>query len=250
VILPEQVALSSSMDEPLLEWVRDGGRLIASGRVSPRIVEDLPTFALEDALGVRWSGRQDRDGWFMVRGVPLQVAAPVYHVAPYGAQTYLPMLRTGHEQRPEYADSPAVTRQAYGKGEGWYLAADFFAAYYRCQYPGFRELLGEVLERALPNPPLATDAPTAVEIVWRRRETTQLIHLVDHNPGKSQAPNSAFVESVPPTQPFTVTLSLEAQPSNVWIAPEGTEPSWRCDERQVIIEVPSFHLHTVLVVEA
>jgi hypothetical protein len=185
----------------------------------------------------------------MHRGVPLEIAAPVYHVAPYGAQTYLPLLRSGHEQRPEYADAPAVTRQAYGEGEGWYLAADFSAAYYRCQYPAFRELLGEVLERALPYPPLRTDAPPTIEITWRRRDRTQLLHLVDHNPGKSQARNSAYVETVPPTQPFTLSVMLESQPSSVRIAPEGSEVSWRCEERKVIIEVPSFHLHTVIVME-
>lgn len=249
VILPEQVALSHSMDEPLLEWVQNGGRLIASGRVAPRIIEDLPTFSLEEALGVRWTGRQDREGWFMHRGVPLQIAAPVYHVSPYGAQTYLPMLRSGHEQRPEYADSPAVTRQSYGSGEGWYLASDFFAAYYRCQYPGFRELLGELFERTLPDPALATDAPPSVEIVWRRRGTTQILHLIDHDPGKSQAPNSAYVEAVPRTAPFSLTLSLDFQPDHVRIVPEGSEADWRCDERQVIVQVPEFQIHTALVVE-
>ena len=72
IVLPEQIALPPEADELLAEWVETGGCLIASGRVSPRIVEDIPTFALGDTLGITWTGRQRSDGWIQHRGLPLR----------------------------------------------------------------------------------------------------------------------------------------------------------------------------------
>jgi hypothetical protein len=248
LILPEQVALPHSLDDTIEEWVRGGGRLIASGRVSPRILEDIPTFAFEEVLGVRWTGHRRDEGWLLHRGLPLHLAAPAYEVALQGAETVSPLLTSGHELRREEIDHPAVTRCRFGEGEGFYLAVDFFAAYHRCQYPGVRELLAEVLELALPQPPLLTTAPQSVEVTLREQPGRTLLHFVNHSPGKSLAQNSAFIEAVPLSEPFTVTYLAGERPAEVRLQPGGREPEWSYSEGALTAFIPPFHIHTALVV--
>jgi hypothetical protein len=246
IILPEQTALPLDVDEPLAEWVRRGGRLIASGRVSPRINEDIPTFALEDALGVQWTGQQDAGGYFLHRGTPLQVAAPVYRVGLAGALPAVPSVTSSSEIYHQDAGFPAVTRHSFGEGEGYYIAADFFAYYHRSQYPGLRDLLGDLLEQALPQPMLLTTAPPTIEIVLRKRGSDAVVHFVNHAAGKSLAQNSAFIEKVPPSPPFSVTLLVESEPASVRLLPGGKEPEWSYSEGALTVFIPPVHLHSAL----
>lgn len=248
LIVPEQIALPYAVDAQIEEWVRGGGRLIASGRVSPRIIEDIPTFALEEVVGVRWTGRHEEHGYILHRGLPLQIAAPVYHMALSDAETVTPFLSSGHEIRMEESGHPAVTRCGFGEGEAYYIAADFFAAYHRCQYPGLRDLLGDVLERVLPQPPLITTAPPTLEVALRSRPGETLVHFVNHAPGKSLAQNSAFIESVPPSPPFSVTLAVGEKPLGVRLQPDDVQPEWSFSEGTLTVFVPPVHLHSVLVV--
>lgn len=248
IVLPEQIDFPHSLDDHLVEWVAHGGRLIASGRVSPRVVEDIPTFAIEAALGVRWTGAQDGEAYFQHRGLPLRIAAPTCAVVASGASTMLPRLLSGNEQWQRELELPGVTRNRVGDGEAFYIAAEVFAAYHRTQYPGLRALLGDILEAALPEPPLLTGAPPSVEITLRRREGELLVHLVNLSPGKSLAQNSAFIEAVPPAPGFTLTLALGEEPTEVVFQPDGVAAEFSYGNGVLTVVCPAVHLHVVLVV--
>ena len=183
LILPEQIDLSHDLDALIEEWVQHGGRLIASGRVSPRINEDIPTFALENVLGIRWTGGQDPEGILYFQDEPIPLTAPVYRVAPHGAETMFPLAGSENENRPNLTDWPAITRFEAGRGEGYYIATDFFAAYHRTQYPGLRKMLGAIIEQAVPEPALLTTAPPSVELVVRERGLRLVVHLINLSPG-------------------------------------------------------------------
>jgi hypothetical protein len=247
-VLPEQTALPPDLEAALVGWVQRGGRLIATGRVGPRLNEDIPTFALEAVLGVRWTGGKTEGDYLMHRGLPLQVAAPVCQVAAYGADVVRPLLRSPHEGRMQDTGYPAVTRHRFGEGEAFYVAADLFAAYHRCQYPGLRELVGDLFELALPEAPLLTTAPPTLEIALRERGDMTLVQFVNHAPGKSLAQNSAFIESVPSTPGFSLTLALAERPEEVRLQPGGAEPEWSYAEGTLTAFIPPVHLHATLAI--
>ncbi len=249
VVLPEQIALPLDLDGVLMDWVCHGGRLIASGRVSPRLNEAVPVFAMEDALGVQWTGQKLDEGYVLFRGEALRVAAPFYPVALSGASIMLPLLRADGSAALEESEHPAVTRYTYGQGEVFYIAGDLFTAYQRSQYPGLRALIGEIVEQALPTAPVLTDAPPTVEITLRRQPGRLVVHFANHSPGKSLAQNSAFIEKVPPTEPFSITLALGVEPAAVRLQPGDQELQWSYAEDTLTAFIPSFHLHTMLAID-
>jgi hypothetical protein len=248
VVLPEQTALPPEVDAPLTEWVRRGGRLIAAGLVSPRVIEDLPTFALEEVLGVRWTGRTGPEGFVSVGGLPIRIAVPVQHVSLAGAEVVQPFLTSGIEGAALPAESPAITRSRLGDGEGFYVAFDLFTGYHRHRYPGLRELFGQVLEQVLPSPPLLTKAPPTLEIVVRAREGEIVVHFANHAPGSSLAQNNAWVERVPPTPPFSLTLEMAERPARVRLEPGSVEVEWSHTGSALTVFVPPVHLHAALVI--
>lgn len=249
IVLPEQVALPPEAEELLTEWVFAGGILIASGRVSPHINEDVPTFALQEALGVVWTGRQHAESWFQHRGLPIRVAAPTCDAALSGAETFIPLLQSGHEARQEGTGYSAVTRNRLGEGEAFYIAADLFAAYHRTQAPALRQVVEDILSAALPLSPFTTTAAPSVEMTLRLRERSLVLHMVNHDPGKSLAQNSAFIEKVPLTEPFRVGMALPERPASVRFQPGDAEPEWTYEDQVLTVEIPPFHIHQMLVVE-
>lgn len=249
IVLPEQIALPPEVDEMLTEWVFSGGCLVVSGRVSPRIMEDIPTFAMQEALGVTWTGRQRSEGWVQHRGLPLRLVAPICEVALDDAEMVAPLLRSGHETRQESLGIPAVTRKTLGEGEVYYIAADLFTAYHRSQYPGLREIVADLLAQAMPLSPFTTTAAPSVEMTLRLKGRELILHAVDHSPGKSLAQNSAFIESVPRNEGFQVGMAIPDPPVSVRLQPEGTEPEWSYADQVLSVTVPPFHIHTMLVVE-
>jgi hypothetical protein len=160
----------------------------------------------------------------------------------------VPLLRSTRGY-PQELESPAVTRHYLGDGQGFYIAADLFTAYHRCQYPGLRQAFGDVLERALPQPPMLTSAPATVEVVLRGERGRTVLHFVNHSPGKSLAQNSAYIERVPPSEPFSVTLAVRREPSSVRLQPGDAEPEWSYAEQTLTVFIPAVHIHSILVIE-
>ncbi|MBM3457042.1 MAG: hypothetical protein FJX77_00700 [Armatimonadetes bacterium] len=249
VVLPEQLAFPDWLDSLLAEWVQGGGCLLATGQISPRLEEAVPVFALEELLGVRWTGRRREEAWFRYRDRLLRLAAPTWEMASDEAEAWLPLLEPDCTVVGGAEPAPFVHRRPYGTGQTAYIAADFFAAYHRCQYPGLRHLLGELLAELEPEPQVRLNAGPAVEVSLRRREDSLVVHLAHHSPGKSLAQNSAFVEEVPPTGPWELALRGSQDPRMAALVPGGAPVEWTRDGAYVRLQIPEFQIHCGLVLE-
>ena len=71
------------------------------------------------------------------------------------------------------AGSPAITRNAHGRGNAWYFATQLEPA-------ALADRLGAIAREAGVRPPVEVDAPGACEIVRRRGETASYVFVVNH----------------------------------------------------------------------
>jgi hypothetical protein len=182
------------------------------------------------------------------RHFPLLVAAPTYHVSLHEAEQLVPLLISDHERRQQHTGLVGISRHRLGEGEAYYIAAEFFTAYHRTQYPGLRNLLKDVLDQALPNPQLRSEAFGTVEITVRRREKELLVHLVETSPGRSLAQNCAFIEQVPLTEAIELDLALPEEPSMVRLQPEDAPLDHAWNDGRLRLTVPGFHLHALVAI--
>ena len=185
VIAPALFLLSDAGAENLRRYVADGGILLvqhAAGYVDERMHARLggyPAAALREALGIRVEEyrplRQDErialsDGSYgTVWSESLRSE---------GAQTLAAYTRG------MLTDSPALTRNGLGNGQGWYLST-------RLDDAGYGALVGRLLEEAGVEPELP-GLPAGVEAVTRHASDGRRWHvLINHRAEAVPLPDPA-----------------------------------------------------------
>ncbi|MFC5467924.1 beta-galactosidase [Cohnella suwonensis] len=83
-----------------------------------------------------------------------------------------------------YKGMPALTKNAFGKGEAWYLATSPEAAFLQEWLPALCASRG--IE------PLVADAPTAVETTVREKDGVRYLFVLNHNPEPAQVDLGSF----------------------------------------------------------
>jgi len=85
--------------------------------------------------------------------------------------------------------------------------------------PQILRWLGEVLAVLQPEPRVATDAPSWVDLSLRRgADGRLLVHFVNQNPGRDVAKlgtDDTWVDEIPEVGPFTLALRLPRKPRAV-----------------------------------
>jgi hypothetical protein len=147
LILADQAALSEAELEAVRQYVRQGGRLIASGESSlwDETGNRRADFGLADVFGVSWAGEAAYSYAYLklhagpladhVTATPMVTRLPPLEVKPAGAVVladllYPEALRTdattilwGDPGPDADRRHPGICRSAYGRGECWYIAA-------------------------------------------------------------------------------------------------------------------------------
>lgn len=247
VVLPEQLNLSDDLSDALRAWVREGGSLLATGRLSPHIQEDVPVFALEDVLGIRWSGGKHDDGNMLLGDQLIPIPAAVHEVTLDDAEALAALAWRRHEHFPSSSFRPGVALNRYGEGLAAYIAADLATGYARCAHPVLRGLTREVLERAWPEPPILSGSGPEIEIIPWLSGACLMIDLIHHQAGGAVVPSSPWWERAAPSQPFTLTAQTETEVIGVALLPGGPVQEWHWENGTLTVTAPSFRIHCRLV---
>jgi hypothetical protein len=95
-----------------------------------------------------------------------------------------------------------------------------------------------------------------VEIVLRRKGDCRILHLVNVAPGaRTYASQRGWyrpvtIRSLPQIGPHQTTIRLPRAPRTVMLQPEGVAlTDWTYREGRVEMQVPSFDVHQMIVIE-
>jgi len=206
LFLPNVGHLTPDEVEGVTEYVKAGGRLLATFRTSlygPEIEEMRDNFALADLLGVdRVDPSPDQftdyekhlwaAGTFDMYGrcVPGQWLAeacphemwPInrfeFVKARPGTDVAANIVFGGREDEPL---CPAVTCRTVGKGRVVYLAAPVEELHFEYRMLAVRDLLGAVVDWLHPEGrPVTTDGPNQLMMIPNEKPGTQVLFLINH----------------------------------------------------------------------
>jgi len=274
LILPNIAALSDAQCRQLTEYVRGGGRIVATHETSLYDEWGMPRadFGLSELFGCSYAGHTDKNvrnsylathpGHALTRGLedtPRIIGATGYvAVKPHdGVPPDSPLMLI-----PQYPDLPMEsvyprdtttrTSMAYcrdvGRGRVVYLPMDIDRCFWQVMNPDQRLILRNAVEWAADEPSfIHVEGPGVLDIACWRQPDFITVHLVNlTNPMLLHAP---FRELIP-AGPYRVKLTLppDVVVKSVRSLATGAhlEPSLR--ERELTVEVPSILLHEVLVI--
>ena len=203
LFLSNSACLSDHHCDAIRGFVENGGTLIATHQTSllDEWGQERGQFGLADVLGVEYEGDADAiegSGRIMVPCNPelrgefgdliffFGVESAVFaragtevlcersseeRVGPLGSFDPTRDYRTG---------LPAVTRNSFGQGQAIYFGGDVGGAYLNSPYPPLKRFVASLVSGTEP-PPIAVEAPEAIEFVAARRNSGELmVHLLNN----------------------------------------------------------------------
>lgn len=273
LILPDVMALSDKQCATLRDFVRKGGRIIATGETS--LYDDAgrkrANFALADLFGCDFAGRIDtpvKNSYFTPRGAhglvkglddaPRVIGTSArIHVTPHDKVVQPLTLVPSYPDLPmerDYTLEPvtdiaAVFCRSVGKGRVVYFPSNIDATFWDILVGDHLTLMKNAVEWGADEPaPLSVAGPGLIDVAYWRQASSLTAHLVNlTNPMALKGPMREIIAM----GPYEVRLRLPAgtTPRAVTLLESGTRADWHRDGDTLIVSVPRVGLHEVVAVD-
>lgn len=282
VIIPEQALLEDATLAALDHYVREGGKLIVTGRsgwwdqeyvnrnpnrfdailgIETLGLHPSPVNYLELNEKLRALGRLP-DHPIMLWGQPANIRPTTAEVLADLRGPVSDVWRDGIEDEEHWQHyttlgacppgeriiGPAVTLNRHGKGLAAYIAVDPLASHMHENRPHVQRFVQALMEELYPSTGRLVSTsglPPQVEVSIQRDETDTYIHLVGYGPMKRYG---AMVHSASVTvaEGGTVSLRHQQKPQAVIEVRSGAAMKWRWEDGRLDIEIPAFNTHAFI----
>jgi hypothetical protein len=268
-VLPDSVRLNEKVTGKLRDWLRRGGKLLASGFSG--LSEDGKQVLLPE-LGVSAQGISPFTATYLRSTKPFESAlseegfAPetdyvVYDrglrvtaekdsetvasvVDPYFERAWNHFC--SHRQTPpdrvtEYAGAVLSKNTAY-------IAAPLFETFAKNGNACYRALVNLLLKRLLPEPLLRVKAYTGTEATLCRQKDRRIVHVL-HYSAERRTPDIDLIEDIVPIYDVPVSVRADRSVKQVYLAPNRQKLDFTQCNGRIEFTVPEVNGHAMIVLE-
>lgn len=240
VVLPDFDRFAPELLKALPDYVRQGGRVLAMGPQSARLIEPL--------LGVKLEGEpQTVSAHLLTSSAGLVNADGAWQkISLDGAEAVgyrFPIRKTTE------GGEIASTIHTVGQGRVGAIFGPAAVHFLNQHHPWMREFIGDVARAVLPDPAVKVTGPACIEIALRRTAAGELsVHMLNRA-NMPTSPKYELVDYIPAAGPLEIKLRLGSKPQNVRLVPSGQAVQWSWSNGLLDAKVPGVQIHEVLVVE-
>ncbi|MFC3771551.1 beta-galactosidase [Paenibacillus sp. GCM10012303] len=268
LILPDRIRLNALLEAKLLDYLNQGGRVLATGRSGLR--EDGSGFAID--LGASWIGTAPYrpDYWVPQLALPGGSAAPegtayvMYsegqQIAAAGGGTVLGERHHPYFNRDAFAfcshQHTPNGKQSGGPGmtegsAGIYIAWDVFEDYAAKGSLFLRDTVSAALSRLLGGKAtLTTTLPAqGVTTVQRQDGHGRLVHHLLYASPVRRGEKIEIIEDIVPLYNISCSLRTGRPVKNVYLAPQMENVPYTEQDGVISYTVPKLDCHQMVVVE-
>ncbi|MBI4889871.1 MAG: hypothetical protein HY821_04540 [Acidobacteria bacterium] len=231
IVLPEWAATGQAVADTLIEYARNGGKLVVAG------AKNAVLFAA--AAGVKLTGEPAESAQYVAGTVLGNVKGLWQDVEPDAAKVLA-------ERYPVYdtrsGGKPAAVSAAVGKGEIVLVPGPIGTVYAATHAAAVREFAKSLIAPRF-EPLVKVSAPPTVEVVLRRKGGRLLVHLLNGT-NMQLAGDFATVDFVPPVGPVKLSFG-KSNPGAVALVPEGRSVQPMLVNGSWTVELASIGVHTV-----
>ena len=263
IILPDSVICKKALAQRLNEYIRGGGKLIASYRSG--LAADRGQFALE--LGIKYNGEAPYSSDFVMPNDVIGKRLPKTEHVMYlqsalieadGAQVimdaYVPYFNRTWEHFCSHRHTPSRHEKGYPaalKKEGSvYFAHPVFTIYAKKHPRWCREMLRDALDMLLSEPALKTNGPTTLvsTVNVQAEHNRYVVHLLHYIPVKA-CEELYTIDDVIPLYNVQCAVRTQREVKRVVMVPEMRELDFACSGGYARFTVPRVNGHAMIAVE-
>ncbi|GAB4564007.1 MAG: hypothetical protein Kow0047_13380 [Anaerolineae bacterium] len=265
VILPDEVVVDEALAEKLRAHLRQGGRLLITGRSG--LDPQRGDFVLSDEMGVHYAGEAEFAPDYLILGPELSDGIePMHHVcrlqgtrirvdagaqvlarsgAPYFNRTWRHFCSHQYTPMERETDEPVIVQN----GGVIYVARPLFREYAESAMRAHREVLGNCIRRLLSRPRVGHhNLPSTAIVTVRQRGGDLVVHLL-HYVHQRRGRYLDVIEDVIPLHDVELAVRAARAPSTVTLVPEMTPVEWRWEDGYVHMRVPVVRGYQIISVE-
>lgn len=263
LILPDAMPVDTTLAARIKDFLQQGGAVLATGTSG---LNADGTQVMLPELGIKAEGISPYQATYLrfneeiAAGVPAtdhivydkgirviaQQGAVVLAqvVEPYFNRTWQHF--SSHFQTPN--DKVSQYAAAVRNGQCAYINFPVFNAFAEHGNYPYRLLVQNIIQQLLPQPMLQVSGPSGLETSVMRQEGRTVVHLL-YYPIERRAANLDLIEDIIPLHNLEVSLRLPAEPSCVYLAPDGQQLPFTWSDGQVTTTVPEMQGHAMVVFE-
>ncbi len=259
LVMPDIKCLSEEFCKLISEYVKAGGKVIATGETSLKDIDGskLADYRLGDVFGASWTGSSNK--LFAVeRPIEPEPVAGVFQEISSTAKVLSRRVDTdpagslvgGSDPTPvKMSDYPAATINEFGSGQALYVACQlgwYFEKYGDEQLGKWMaELVGEVV----PARQLDVRAPRTVEVTcWKQSDLNRtIIHLANRTVPWTLPTNNRQISEIVPVH--NVEISMDSPFVNPKVSCRGAEICSRLVDGRLEICLDKLDAYAAVVIE-
>ena len=266
LILPDHVRFNDTLAKKLSVYLKQGGKLFATGESG--LKEDCDSFALEKEFAVRCLGKCKHDPAYFKMDPPYSSALPDLPLAArlegYEVELLSGSQRAGHLVKSYFNKhwdgvySYFYTPPRYETDEVFaavsdsviYCAFPVFEAYYKTASSDLRTAVANLLKVFLEKPLVAISRqlPSFARVFVTDSPCGRMVHLLNYVP--ELRGEMLIVEEGLNASDVEITLRLDGRiPRKVYLAPEGKQLPFHAEADSIRIQLDSFTGYALLVCE-
>ena len=240
IVVPEWDYLHEPFKAQLLNYVRNGGSLLAVGPASAGLFAKELDVTLVGQPQTTLVPYLEHAGWLAGQRGMWQKVQLGPKARPFG--------RIYMDDDPKAASEVAASIAPLGKGR---IAGVYFTmgeAYLRQRTFTSRDFLAALVRELAPAPLVEVTGSHSVDVTAMKKNGRLMINLVN-TAGPHESKHVYVFDDIPPVGPLQVALRLEARPSKLRLEPAGTELNFTYADGVARFTVPRVEIHEVVAVD-
>jgi hypothetical protein len=274
IILPDAACLEDETLPVLREFVKNGGKLIATNFTSlyDNAGHRKDNFALSDLFGVDYEASSNYSVDYMydfIQGIgggvpdmPILVKdaeakslrVSMNQSAIKIATQIEPLFEASIDRHVYHQHAHPARRSAFpsivinhvGKGQCLYFASQIFTSFFKTGSPWLKKIFLNSLDLIYKDPLIQVDAPTSVQVYLMQQHDKYILHLVNINDVKIDISMSSM-ESMIPIHNTVVNIRIDAK--RVYTVPDMQELDFTSSDGRVQFTIDKIDVHKIIVIE-
>lgn len=259
IILPDKILADEILEEKLIDYVKQGGKVLASGISA---TDKNGRFVLD--FGAVFDGKNDYCPDYLRPGFELQSISNSAYVMFYGGYKIKNITGKilGERENPyfnrtiehfsshQHAPNDKSSREPaiVGGDAGIYIGWNIFEEYANKGTIWSKEIVCNLLDRLIENKSVITNLPSQGVITLMHKENEKIVHLLYASPVK-RGRNVEIIEDIIPIFDTDVSVFCTQKAKKVYLAPQGTELNFVQECGYVRFKVDKFECHQMVLIE-